>query len=81
MADPPRIRRGFLGPRRTLLESAAGPLEFARKVHPADPPEVRLKSARIRADLPRVRGGLKSAHLIADYVNIIGLLVLSVGAF
>ena len=59
-----------MGPRRTSAESAAGPLESARKVHPADPPEVRLKSARIRADPPRVRGGLKSAHLIAYYVDL-----------
>ena len=33
---------------RTLAESAAGPLESAGKVHPADPPEVCQKSARFR---------------------------------
>ena len=59
-----------MGPRRTLAEYAAGPLESARKVHPADPPEVRRKFAQIQADPRWVCSGLESAHLIApEYDN------------
>ena len=47
------------------MESTAGPLESAGKIHPVDPPEVHRKSARIRADLQWNRGGLESAYLIA----------------
>ena len=78
-SSPPRvrrgsacIRRGFLVLRWTLAESAAVPLQSAQKIHPADPPEVRRKSARIRTDPQRVCSGLESAHLIA-YISIIWL--------
>ena len=54
-SSPPRFRRGFLGPRRTLAESAAGPIDSAEEKHTADPPEVHQKSVRICADPRRTR--------------------------
>ena len=66
VADPRQILHRFWGPQWTLVESTVGPLESAGKLHLADSPEARQKSARIRLDpLRPVMNSHLIAHLIA----------------